>query len=110
THAALGFGTQFLELALATATGVDLRLHDIERARQLLGSSFGLICRGDSDAFSDRCAVGLEDLFGLIFVNVHIGSAPVERFGETLVALIGTRMGARQPSVSFSAPAISAFD
>jgi hypothetical protein len=30
-HAALGVGRQFLELALAAAAGVDLRLDDIER-------------------------------------------------------------------------------
>ncbi len=72
THAALGVGAQFLELALAAAAGVDLRLHDVERARQLLGGGFGLVGRGDGDAVRNRGAVALEDLLGLILVNVHV--------------------------------------
>jgi len=72
THAALGVGGQLLELALAAAAGVDLRLHDIERARQLLGGGFGLVGRGDGHAGRDRGAVALEDLLGLILVNVHV--------------------------------------
>ena len=72
THAALGVSAQFLELALTTATGVDLRLHDIEGARQLLGSVSGFFNRGDRHASSDRGAITLEDLFGLIFVDVHV--------------------------------------
>ncbi|MNY11144.1 hypothetical protein D3C86_1441570 [compost metagenome] len=71
-HAALGVSRQFLELALAAAAGVDLRLHHIERARQLLGGGFGLVGRGDGDAFGDRSAKGLENLLGLILVNVHV--------------------------------------
>ncbi|MNH44829.1 hypothetical protein D3C79_1071060 [compost metagenome] len=51
---------------------MDLRLHHIERARQLLGGGFGLIGRGDGDAFGDRGAEGLENLLGLILVNVHV--------------------------------------
>src|SRR5690606_13602418 len=66
THATLGVGAQFLELARAAAAGVDLRLHDIERARQLLGGGFGLVGRGDGDAVRNRGAVALEDLLGLI--------------------------------------------
>ncbi len=56
-NAALGFGGQFLELALAAATGMDLRLYDIKRSGQLLG---GL------DRFLDQGLTALGDKLGPI--------------------------------------------
>ncbi len=42
-HAALGVGSEFLELALAAPAGMDLALHHIERTRQLLCRRLGLV-------------------------------------------------------------------
>ena len=79
--AALGISGQFLELALAAAAGVDLGFNDIQGAGQLPRSRLGLVGRGDGDAFGDRCAKALQDLFGLIFVDVH-GEAPPDCWEE----------------------------
>ena len=71
TDAALGVSAQFLELALAPATGVDLGLHDIERTGQRPGGSLGLVRRSDGHARRNRRAKALQNLLGLILVNIH---------------------------------------
>jgi len=76
-HAALGVGAQFLELALATPAGVNLRFHNIQRAGQRPRGWLDLIDRGDGDALCDRCAKALQDLFALIFVDVHGETAAI---------------------------------
>src|SRR5690606_8797431 len=74
THATLGIGTEFLELALAATTSVDLALDHIKRARERLGSSASFVHRVNGDAFSDRRAVFLQQCLGLVFMNVHVWS------------------------------------
>ncbi len=69
--AALGVGAEFLELALAAAAGVDLRLHDIERPGQLLGGLDGFLDRERGEAGGDGGAELREQFLGLIFVDVH---------------------------------------
>ncbi len=69
--ATLRFGGQFLELALAAPTGVDLRLHDIERPGQLLGGFDGFIDRESGVTGGDRRAIFRQQFLRLIFVNVH---------------------------------------
>jgi hypothetical protein len=75
-HAALGVGAEFLELALAAATGVDLALDDVERAGKRLRGSFGFVDLEDGNALGDRSAKALQKSLGLIFVNIH-GINPV---------------------------------
>ncbi len=70
-HAALGIGGQFLELALAASAGVDLAFHHPDRTGQRADSGLCLIEAGDRDALRNRCAKALQDLFGLMFVDVH---------------------------------------
>ena len=70
-HAALGIWTQFLELALATATGVDLALDHIERAWQRLRCGRSIVRRKDRHARRNRRAIRLQQLFGLMFMDVH---------------------------------------
>jgi hypothetical protein len=78
--AALGVSGQFLEPALAAPAGVDLGLHDIQGPGQLPRRGLGLIGAGDGDPFGHRCAKALQDLFGLVFVDVH-GKAPPDCWG-----------------------------
>src|SRR5690606_7339985 len=70
-HAALGIRAEFLELALAASAGMDLALHDVERTGERLRGSLRLSSLEDRDAFGNRRAVTLEELLGLIFVDVH---------------------------------------
>jgi hypothetical protein len=70
-HAALGVGRQLLELALAAAAGVDLALDHVERAGKRLRRFLRLVGGEDGDAVGDRSAVALQELLGLIFMNVH---------------------------------------
>jgi hypothetical protein len=58
-HAAFGVGGQFLELALAAAAGVDLRLHHIKRAGQAFSGFDRLVHGENSHALSDGGAKGL---------------------------------------------------
>ncbi len=68
---ALGFGRQFLELALATAAGMDLALHHIKRARKLLGR-FNRFSNGEGrKARRHVGAVGFQDRLALIFMDIH---------------------------------------
>src|SRR5690606_7486794 len=78
-YTALGVGGEFLELALAATASVDLALHDIERAGKLLCSGFSLVSVEDYDAISDRGSVTLQQLLGLIFMNVHAESLTFRR-------------------------------
>ncbi|ENN89596.1 hypothetical protein RHSP_59721 [Rhizobium freirei PRF 81] len=75
-NATLGVRAEFLELALAAATGVDLALDDVKRARKLLGGSGGFVGGEDGNAVRDGCAIALQQSLGLIFMNVH-GLIPV---------------------------------
>ena len=70
-NATLGIRGQFLELALAAATSMDLALDHIKRAGQLLGRRFRFIRREDRNAFGDGSAEALQQSFALIFMNVH---------------------------------------
>ncbi len=69
--AALGVRAKLLELALAAAAGVDLRLDHPERSGKLLGGGDRLVDAHRGKAGGDRDAVLREQLFGLIFVDVH---------------------------------------
>ena len=70
-HAALGVGAEFLELALAAAAGMNLRLHHIDRPRQLFRSGDGFVYAHRCDPRRNRHAEFREDFLGLIFVDVH---------------------------------------
>ena len=70
-HAALGVGRQFLELALAAAAGVDLRLDDIKRPGQLLRRLARLVDGHRGIAGRDGDAELREQFLGLIFMDVH---------------------------------------
>ena len=69
--AALGAFAKLLELALAAAAGVDLRLHDPQRPGQLARRLDGLVDAHRGIARGHRHAIFREQLFGLIFVDVH---------------------------------------
>jgi hypothetical protein len=71
TDAALGIGGQLPELALAAPAGVDLRLHDIKRPRQLLGGRDRFLDRHRGNARGNRDTELPQKLLGLIFVDVH---------------------------------------
>ena len=68
---ALGIGAEFLELALAATTGMDLRLHDIKRSGQLLGTGDRFLDGQRGMAGGDADPVFSEQFLGLVFVNVH---------------------------------------
>ena len=80
-HAALVAGLGLLELALAAAAGMDLRLHHPDRPRQRLRGLHGLVDRECRRALRQRHAVLPQQLLGLIFVDVH--ESPMGReFGD----------------------------
>ncbi len=83
-HATGGIRPQFLELALAAPTGVDLRFHHIKRPGQRLDGGVHIGRIHDRHAFGHRCAKALEDLLGLIFVDVHV-------CGLSIVVILGHR-------------------
>ena len=72
---AFGVGAELLELALAAPAGVDLRLDDVQRSRQSLGALDGFLDRAGRMAGGDRDAEVREQLLGLVFMDVHRGSA-----------------------------------
>src|SRR5690606_20627116 len=71
-HAALCIGWQFLELALAASASMDLALDDIKRSGKRLCPFFRLFDGIDSHTIGDRCAVGVKQALGLVFVNIHL--------------------------------------
>ena len=71
THAALGLGGEFLELALAAPASMDLALHHIERTWKLFCRLDGLFRRQGRKSGGHRRAEGLQDGFGLVFMDVH---------------------------------------
>ena len=70
--AALGIGAEFLEPALAAATGVDLRFDHVDRAGEGFCGGFRLVRLEDGDALADGEAVFAENGFGLVLVDVHV--------------------------------------
>ena len=60
-----------LELALAAAAGVDLRLHHPDRAGQRLRGRHRLVGREGRRALRHRHAVLTQQLLGLVLVDVH---------------------------------------
>ena len=70
-NAALGIGAEFLELALAAAAGVDLRLDDPERSGELPGRGHRFLDGKGGVAGGDRDALLGEQFLGLIFMDVH---------------------------------------
>src|SRR3546814_20441039 len=69
--AALRVGTEFLELALAAAAGMALRLHDIERPGKLLCGCNSLFDAHRGNAPGAGNAKFREPFFPLLFVDVH---------------------------------------
>ena len=74
-NAALGTFAKLLEAALAAAAGMDLRLDDPQRARELFGGRNRLVDVHRGIAGRHRDAVFREQFLGLIFVDVH-GAGP----------------------------------
>jgi len=74
-YAAFRIGTQFGELALAAAAGVNLCLHDVKRSGQLLRTLHGLFDRQRGMPCRDADAVFREQFLGLVFVDVHGGAS-----------------------------------
>ena len=70
-NAALGVGAEFLELTLAAAARVDLRLHHIHRPGQRAGGGDRLVDRHRSMSRGHGDAEFREQFLGLIFVDVH---------------------------------------
>ncbi|MGY2931097.1 hypothetical protein ACVWZ6_000699 [Bradyrhizobium sp. GM6.1] len=70
--AALVAGRRFLELALAAAAGVDLALHDPDRARECLCRRVRIGCLQDRNALRDRDTELVQQRFGLIFMDIHL--------------------------------------
>ncbi len=70
-HAALFAGLGLLEVALAAAAGVDLRLDDPERTIHFACRGLGLFGSEDHAAIADRCAVLAKQRLRLVFMNVH---------------------------------------
>ncbi len=64
-------GLLFFETALATATGVNLGLDDPDRSSEVAGDSLGLFGRVGDTAARHRHAEFGQQLFGLIFMDIH---------------------------------------
>ena len=70
-HAALLAGIGLLEAALAAPAGVNLRLHDPERAIQLACGGLGVFGFLNHAAIADRGTVLAKQSLRLVFMNVH---------------------------------------
>ena len=64
--------------ALAASAGMDLRLHHPDRAAQFLGRRDGFLDREGRLASGNGHAKAAQNLFGLIFVDIH-GDSPYRR-------------------------------
>ncbi len=83
-HTALGLRRQFNKLALAAPAGVNLRLHDIERPRQLRRRCHRLVDAHRRKARRHRHTEFRQQFLGLIFVNVH-GAGPFASLEDLLL-------------------------
>ena len=79
---ALGVGAELLELALAAAARVDLRLHHPQGAGQLFGGGDRLLDAHRGMAGGHRHAELREQLLGLILVDVHRGGLKQNADGD----------------------------
>src|ERR1700704_3733328 len=70
-HAALIAGGSFLELALATAAGVDLALHHPDRAAELFRRYLGIRRPQHRKALRDGHAEFMEQRLCLVFMDIH---------------------------------------
>ena len=73
--ASLGRFAELLELALAAAAGMDLRLDDPQRPRELAGRLDGFVDAHRGKAGGHRHAIFRKQVLGLIFMDVH-GAGP----------------------------------
>ncbi len=71
-HAALVAGGRFLELALATAAGVDLALHHPDRTAERFRGNVRIGGAQHRRAAGDRHPEFMQQRLGLIFMNVHL--------------------------------------
>src|SRR5262245_9463497 len=74
---------------LAASAGVDLGLDHPDRTAQPLGDLDGFLGRARDAAAQDRDAEILEQLFGLMFVNVHLRHVLIEWRENALVPADG---------------------
>ena len=84
-HAALGIGAELLELALAAAAGVDLRLDHIERSGQRLGGGHRFLDSQGGDALGNGDAELGEEFLGLVFMDVHGSGSPAGKRAGALL-------------------------
>ena len=78
------------EMAGAAAAGVQLRLHDVDRAGQLACCLNRLVGRPGNVAVGHRDAVALQQFLGLVFMDVHgwlRTAAPHHRHGGRRLAI-----------------------
>ena len=61
-------------MALAAAAGVDLRLHDVDRATEAFDNRLGLVGRVGNAARQHGDPELLQKLLGLVLMNVHASS------------------------------------
>jgi hypothetical protein len=93
--AALLAGALLLEGALAAAAGVDLRLDHPERAVQRAGGGLRLLRPGHRAAVGHRGAELLEELLGLVLVDVHVArNLPRSLGGQPARSPTGAAAGA----------------
>ena len=106
-HAALVAGGGLLELALAAAAGVDLRLDHPDRPVELAGGGLGLVGLQHHAAVGHRHAVLLQELLGLVFVNVHRRPSPAGAGRRTglAAARVGRRYRGLQTNYEPASPA-----
>ena len=102
TYAALLTRFRFLELALAAPACMDLGLHHIKRPRERFRRRFRLIGAQNRNPVRHRRAERFQQLFGLVFVNIHesgsaerktfatyTGARPIGKgFGRALMAAV----------------------